>query len=197
MQFELDPLPYPKDALQPHISARTLTVHYEKHHQGYLNKLQKAIQDTAEAEKDLETIIKLTDDQKVFNNAAQVWNHTFFWNSMSPSGGGEPPAPLKKELEQHFGSVDNFKSEFAAAANGQFGSGWAWLVRTKDGRLEVCNTLNANTPLVGADTPLCTLDVWEHAYYLDWQNDRASFVDSYLQHLVNWDFIGANLERAS
>lgn len=197
MQFELDPLPYEQNALEPHISARTLEFHYGKHHQGYMTKLKNAVEGTPDADKDLVSLIRQAEDQNVFNNAAQVWNHTFQWNSMHPDGGGDPPAALKKELEKHFETVDEFKKTFAGAAKGRFGSGWAWLVKAADGSLQVKSTLNADTPLAGNDIPLLTLDVWEHAYYLDWQNDRPGYVEAFVEHLINWNFIEANLERGA
>lgn len=195
----LPPLPYPEDALAPVISARTLSFHYGKHHKGYLDTLNKLVAGTELAEAPLEKIIVTTagkaDKAAVFNNAAQVWNHTFFWRSLKPKGGGEPPAALKQRIEASFGSVEACKKELAKAATSQFGSGWAWLVAAGD-RLTVVNTPNADNPLTAGQKPLWTVDVWEHAYYLDYQNRRADFVAAVLDKLVNWEFAAENLSRA-
>lgn len=196
--IELPPLPYASDALEPYISSRTMSFHYEKHHQGYVNNINGLIKDTKPAEHSLEKIIKTSvgDASKasVFNNAAQVWNHTFYWKSMKPNGGGTPNKALAEEIASAFGSFENFKEEFAKAAAAQFGSGWAWLV--KDGTtLKVIKTGNADTPLVHGQTPLLTIDVWEHAYYLDYQNRRKAYIEAFLTHLVNWDFAAENLSR--
>jgi len=189
MSFELPPLPYAQSALEPYISARTFEFHYGKHHKAYVDNLNKLVIGTPFEKASLEDIIKSTAGKSeyagIFNNAAQVWNHTFFWNSMRPNGGGEPKAELKKRLEENFGSIENFKAEFKAAAVGQFGSGWAWLVE-EDNRLKVIKTSNADTPIAHGLKPLLTVDVWEHAYYLDYQNLRANFVDAFLNNLVNW-----------
>lgn len=189
MSFQLPELPYAQDALEPHISAKTMGFHYGKHHQAYIDNLNRLIKDTDYANMDLDEIIKATvnksDVAGIFNNAAQAWNHAFFWKSMRSNGGGEPKPELKAQLVRDFGSIEKFKEEFKAAAVSQFGSGWAWLVED-NGSLRVIKTANADTPIAHGLKPLLTIDVWEHAYYLDYQNLRASFVDAYLAHLVNW-----------
>jgi Fe-Mn family superoxide dismutase len=191
MAIELPPLPYAKDGLAPHISANTLDFHYGKHHQAYVNNTNKMIDGTPHADKSLEDIIKAADGG-LFNNAAQVWNHTFYWNSMKPGGGGQPEGALLDAINRDFGSVDNFKQKFKEAATTQFGSGWAWLVED-GGKLAVTKTANADLPLKHGKKALLTCDVWEHAYYLDYQNVRPNYVQAYLDHLVNWDFAAANL----
>ncbi|WP_374446189.1 superoxide dismutase [Stella sp.] len=196
MAFELPPLPYAPNALEPHMSANTFSFHHAKHHQAYVTNLNNLIKDTPLADKSLEDIIMATasDAAKagVFNNAAQVWNHTFFWNSMKPQGGGAPSGDLAKKIDAAFGSLAKFKEEFKAAAVGQFGSGWAWLVL--DGAdLKIVKTGNAGTPMTSGQKALLTVDVWEHAYYLDYQNRRPDFVQTFLDHLVNWDFAAKNL----
>jgi len=192
----LPALPYPQNALDPVISANTLGFHYGKHHKTYVDTLNKLIAGTELADMSLEQIVKATsgksDHTAIFNNAAQAWNHTFYWRSMKPQGGGEPPASVKRLLESSFGSVEACKKELAAAAVGQFGSGWAWLVQD-GGKLKVVKTGNAETPLTGGSKPLLTLDVWEHAYYLDYQNRRADYVNAVLEKLVNWEFAAENL----
>ena len=192
----LPPLPYPQNALDPVISANTLGFNYGKHHKAYVDTLNKLIAGTDYADMPLEQIVKATsgksDQSAIFNNAAQAWNHTFYWRSMKPQGAGEPPATLKHLLESSFGSVEACKKELAAAAVGQFGSGWAWLVQD-GGKLKVVKTGNAETPLTGASKPLLTLDVWEHAYYLDYQNRRVDYVSAVLEKLVNWGFAAENL----
>jgi len=192
----LPALPYPQNALDPVISANTLGFHYGKHHKTYVDTLNKLIASTELADMSLEQIVKATsgksDHTAIFNNAAQAWNHTFYWRSMKPQGGGEPPASVKRLLESSFGSVEACKKELAAAAVGQFGSGWAWLVQD-GGKLKVVKTGNAETPLTGGSKPLLTLDVWEHAYYLDYQNRRADYVNAVLEKLVNWEFAAENL----
>ncbi|QLQ01073.1 MAG: superoxide dismutase [Burkholderiaceae bacterium] len=191
----LPPLPYGESALAPVISANTIGFHYGKHHKGYVDNLNKLIAGTPMADQSLEQIVKASagqaDKTAIFNNAAQVWNHTFYWNSLKPGGGGEPPAALRERMVASFGSVDACKKELAAASMGQFGSGWAWLVRDGD-KLKVVRTPNAETPLTGASKPLLTIDVWEHAYYLDYQNRRADYVAALLDKLVNWDFANQN-----
>ena len=187
----LPALPYPENALEPVISAKTIGFHYGKHHKGYVDNLNKLVAGTEHADSALEKIIAETpgraDWAAVFNNAAQVWNHTFYWNSMSPKGGGEPPAELRAKIEASFGTVDSCKKELAGAAVSQFGSGWAWLVL--DGqKLMVVKTANAGTPLASGMKPLLTVDVWEHAYYLDYQNRRADYVSAVLEKLINWEF---------
>lgn len=189
MSFDLPPLPYEMNALEPYISTTTMEYHYGKHHRAYIDNLNKLIKGTEFENMSLDKIIKSTVDKPaytaIFNNAAQAWNHEFFWKSMSPNGGGEPEGEMKQKIERDFGSYDNFYQEFKAAATGQFGSGWAWLAE-KDGRLVVLKTANADTPLAHGMNPLLTLDVWEHAYYLDYQNRRVDFADAYLKHLINW-----------
>jgi Fe-Mn family superoxide dismutase len=192
MAFELPALPYDRSALAPHISEETLNYHYGKHHAGYVTKLNAAVDANADlAGKSLEDIIK-TSSGGLFNNAAQVWNHTFYWHSMSPNGGGAPTGAIAAAIDASFGSFDAFKSAFSAAAGGQFGSGWAWLVKNADGGLEIVATSNAETPLTDAGkTPILTCDVWEHAYYVDYRNARPSYVQAWW-NLVNWDFANAN-----
>jgi len=194
MKFELPPLPYDKSALAPHISARTLELHYEKHHRGYLKKLEKEIGGTPMAEKSLVEIIRESDGT-VFNLAAQVWNHTFYWDSMKPRGGGRPSADFVKVLERDLGSFHEFTQQFSQAAIGEFGSGWAWLVLTASDRLRVINTHDAENPVQTNCAPLLAIDVWEHAYYVDYQNERERYISSYLEHLVNWDFAEKNYLR--
>ena len=196
--FELPPLPYPEDALTPYISSRTLSFHYGKHHQGYVNNVNKLTKGTKLAEFSLEKIIRATAGNRTkvatFNNAAQAWNHSFYWKSMRPKGGGTPTGKVADKISGEFGSFGNFKEEFTTAATTQFGSGWAWLVM--DGNsLKVVKTSNADTPLAHGQTPLLTVDVWEHAYYLDYQNRRKAYVTAFLAHLVNWDFAGENLDK--
>jgi Fe-Mn family superoxide dismutase len=194
MPIELPPLPYAKDSLEPYISAQTLNFHYDKHHHTYIEKLNQAIRGTEHDGKDLETLIATTQGA-VYNNAAQTWNHSFYWNSLNPGGGGEPTGDLAVLLKQEFGSVQKFRTQLAEAAKGQFGSGWAWLVADSQGRLTVINTTNADNPLGMKLTPLVTIDVWEHAYYLDYQNRRDTYVEAILDHLLNWEFIAANIKR--
>lgn len=189
MSFELPELPYAQTALEPYISAKTIGFHYGKHHKAYVDNLNALIKNTAYESMDLDEIIRSSvnkpESAAIFNNAAQAWNHAFFWQSMRPNGGGEPGEELKARLIKDFGSVEKFKEEFKAAAVSQFGSGWAWLVED-NGVLRVVKTSNADTPLAHGLKPLLTIDVWEHAYYLDYQNLRAAFVDAYLAHLINW-----------
>ena len=189
MTFELPALPYDMNALSPYISENTLQYHYGKHHRTYVDNLNKLIKGTEFENLSLEEIIKKAAGKSefagIFNNAAQVWNHTFFWNSMKPNGGGKPQGELAKKIEKDFGSYDKFREEFKTAATTQFGSGWAWLVE-KDGKLSVVKTANAETPLVNGSKPIIVIDVWEHAYYLDYQNRRVDFIDAYLDNLVKW-----------
>jgi Fe-Mn family superoxide dismutase len=195
MPVSLPPLPYERDALSPHISRDTLDYHYGKHHQKYVDVTNEMIAGTDHENADLLSIIKASEgtDQKLFNNSAQVWNHDFYWNSMKPGGGGKPSGKIAKMIDDSFGSYDGFRKEFSNAAATQFGSGYAWLVE-KNGKLEVRKTLNAETPLTEEGvTPLLTMDVWEHAYYLDYQNGRPNYIDAYLDELVNWDFAEKNL----
>ena len=191
MAFELPPLPYEKSALAPHISEETLDYHYGKHHNAYVTKLNGMIDGTKFADMSLEDIIK-NSEGGMFNNAAQVWNHTFYWHSMSPNGGGAPSGALADALTSAFGSVDAFKEKFTQTALTTFGSGWAWLVKNADGGLEVVSTSNAGTPLTEGKTPILTCDVWEHAYYVDYRNARPAYVDHWWE-LVNWDFAAKNL----
>jgi len=193
MAFTLPELPYKKDALAPHMSAETLEFHHGKHHAAYVNNLNKLLDGKPEAAKSLEDII-LGSDGGVFNNAAQVWNHTFFWNCMKPNGGGAPTGDLAAAIQRDFGSFDKFKEEFSNAAATQFGSGWAWLVLGKDGKLAVAKTGNADLPMKHGQKALLTIDVWEHAYYIDYRNARPKFIETFLNHLVNWDFVAQNLK---
>jgi Fe-Mn family superoxide dismutase len=196
MAFELPPLPYAENALDPHISAKTLQFHHGKHHNAYVTNLNNLIKDTPMASQPLEDIIRgvAGDAAKagLFNNAAQTWNHTFFWNSMKPQGGGKPTGEIAKRIDKDFGDYAKFAAEFKQAAATQFGSGWAWLV-LDGGKLKVMKTANADLPLAHKQTALLTIDVWEHAYYLDYQNRRPDFIQAYLDHLVNWDFANKNL----
>jgi Fe-Mn family superoxide dismutase len=194
----LPPLPYPENGLEPVISARTIGFHYGKHHQGYLTKLNQLIADTPMAGWSLEKIMSATvDDPKqagIFNSAAQVWNHTFYWKSLK-AGGARVPAPLKSAVEKDFGSVENLKKELSQAGASQFGSGWAWLVKDKNS-LKVVKTPNAQCPLTSGQTPLLTIDVWEHAYYLDYQNRRGDYLTAVIDRLLNWEFASENLKKA-
>ena len=199
MALTLPDLPYSKDALAPHISSETLDFHHGKHHKAYVDKANAAIAGTDKDALDLETLIRKAWDENdagLFNNAAQIWNHTFYWNSMSPNGGGAPSGEIADAIDRSFGSFDTFVEAFKAAGAGQFGSGWAWLVKAGDA-LEVRKTLNAELPLTDAGVvPLLTMDVWEHAYYLDYQNRRPDYIGAFLEHLVNWDFAERNLKAA-
>jgi Fe-Mn family superoxide dismutase len=195
MAFELPPLPYPKDALAPHMSEKTLDFHHGKHHQTYVNNLNGLVEGTEHAGKSLEEIILAAEPGGLFNNAAQVWNHTFFWNCMTPSGGGEPEGELKTAIEQSFGSVDSFLQTFTDKAKTVFGSGWTWLAKG-DGGLEIIQTKDADLPLKHGKTALLTIDVWEHAYYLDYQNARPAYIETWLGNLVNWEFAAESLAKA-
>ncbi len=192
MAFELPPLPYPLDALAPHISKETLEYHYGKHHAAYVNKLNTLAKGTEFENKSLEDIIRKASGA-IFNNAAQDWNHTFYWHCMNPEGGGEPYDDLAAAIDKNFGSFEKFTELFMNAANTQFGSGWAWLVKTKADKLEVLSTSNAGNPMTENKKPLLTCDVWEHAYYIDTRNDRPKYVNNFWQ-LVNWDFVIKNFE---
>jgi Fe-Mn family superoxide dismutase len=192
MKFELDRLPYAKNALAPHLTEETLSFHYEKHHQAYMTNLKKQLEGKPEAEKSLEEIVK-TSSGVIFNNAAQVWNHDFYWKSMKPNGGGEPQGALAEAIKRDFGSFADFRNQFSTAAIGQFGSGWAWLVKEGD-KLKIVTTGNAETPITRGQTALMTCDVWEHAYYIDYRNLRAKYVETFLEKLVNWDFAAANFK---
>lgn len=190
MTFELPPLPYAKDALAPYISSETLDYHYGKHHQAYVNNLNKLVPGTKFEGKSLEEII-LESDGGIFNNAAQVWNHTFYWNSLSPQGGGEPADKLAAAMNDTFGTYEDFKEKFTTTAMTTFGSGWAWLVKDKHGKLSIVSTSNAGNPMCDGHTPLLTCDVWEHAYYIDTRNDRGAYLKNFWE-LVNWDFATEN-----
>ena len=197
MAFEQAPLPFAMDALEPYgMKAETFEYHYGKHHKAYVDNLNKLTEGTDLAGKTLEEVIKATynDASKagIFNNAAQVWNHTFFWNSLKPGGGGEPTGDLAARIAKDFGSYAAFKEAFTTAATTQFGSGWAWLV-DDNGTLKVTKTPNAVNPIAEGQKPLLTLDVWEHAYYIDFKNARPAFIANFLDKLVNWDFVAANL----
>jgi Fe-Mn family superoxide dismutase len=196
MAFELSPLPYDYKALEPHISANTMHFHHDKHHRTYVTTLNSLIKGTPDERKPLEEIIKESagkaDKSKIFNNAAQSWNHDFFWHCMKPQGGGKPNGDVGGTLDKAFGSIDGFKDAFKKAAIEEFGSGWAWLVLDK-GKVKVIKTANADLPLAHGQTALLACDVWEHAYYLDYQNRRPDFVQAFLDHLVDWDFVARNL----
>ena len=191
MAITLPELPFAMDALSPHISAETLEFHYGKHHNAYVTNLNGMIEGTPLAEKSLEEIVK-SSEGGVFNNAAQVWNHSFYWNCLSPNGGGEPSGALSDAINKAFGSFDKFKEEFSKAAATQFGSGWAWLVKKADGSLAITQTSNAGCPLTEGVTPLMTCDVWEHAYYVDYRNARPKYIEAFWS-LVNWDFVASQL----
>lgn len=191
MAHELPPLPYELGALEPHISAETLEFHYGKHHAAYVAKLNSLIPGTEFENSSLEETIRSASGG-IFNNAAQVWNHTFYWNCLSPEGGGEPPPAVKQLLEESFGSFEAFTRQFSEAATSHFGSGWAWLVRKADGSLVVTQTSNAGCPLASGDVPMLTCDVWEHAYYIDYRNARPKYVEAFWK-LVNWDFVARHL----
>jgi superoxide dismutase, Fe-Mn family len=191
MEFQLPALPYARDALVPHISPETIDYHYSKHHQTYVTNLNNLVKGTPNEGKSLEDIIK-TSSGGLFNNAAQVWNHTFYWNCLKPNGGGEPTGALAAAINAKFGSFAEFKEKFTQCALTTFGSGWAWLVQKPDGSVDLASTSNAGCPLTGADHALLTCDVWEHAYYVDYRNARAKYVESFW-NLVNWDFAAANM----
>jgi len=191
MPFELPELPFPKDALAPVLSVETLDTHHGKHHQAYVNNLNKLIDGTSSAGKSLEEIIRGAEGA-LFNNAAQVWNHSFYWKCMRAGGGGEPGGALAEALTRDFGSVDAFRRDFKNAAAGQFGSGWAWLVEAGN-KLEIMTTANADLPLKHGLKALMTCDVWEHAYYIDFRNARPDYLQAFLDHLINWDFVAGNM----
>jgi Fe-Mn family superoxide dismutase len=199
MTFELPSLPYAQDALEPHISGKTLSFHYGKHHQAYVTNLNNLVKDGPLAKKSLEEVIKATaekaDQAGVFNNAAQVWNHTFYWHSMTPGGGGKPTGKIADKIDADLGGYGKLAEAFKTAAATQFGSGWAWLV-LDGGKLKVTKTGNADLPMVHGQTALLTIDVWEHAYYLDYQNLRPNYIQTFLDHLVNWDFANKNLGKS-
>jgi superoxide dismutase, Fe-Mn family len=198
MATTLPQLPYAENALEPHYSAKTISFHYGKHHKAYVDNLNKLVGGTPLDDKSLEEIILATagDTTRVgmFNNSAQVWNHTFFWSCMKPGGGGKPQGELAHKIDLAFGGLEKFAEQFKAAAVGRFGSGWAWLI-AEGGALKIVSTANADTPLTKSQKALLTVDVWEHAYYLDYQNRRPDFVQAFLEHLVNWDFVAANLAK--
>ncbi|GAK26498.1 superoxide dismutase [Fe] [Serratia liquefaciens] len=191
MSFELPTLPYEKNALEPHISAETLEYHYGKHHNAYVVNLNNLLKGSEFAGSSLEAIIKASSGG-IFNNAAQVWNHTFYWHCLSPQGGGEPQGKLAAAINQAFGSFTAFREQFSDAAVKNFGAGWTWLVKRPDGSLAIVNTSNAATPLTGEDKPLLTVDVWEHAYYIDYRNARPTYLENFWA-LVNWTFVEENL----
>ena len=200
MSFELPPLPFAPEALEPHISARTFSFHHGKHHQAYITNLNGLIKGTPLESQSLEEITKITagkeDQLGIFNNAAQTWNHSFFWNSLTPDR-QEPSETILSLINEAFGSMDEFKEEFIQAGATQFGSGWVWLVKNGAGKLKIVKTANAGTPLTEGMKPLLTCDVWEHAYYLDYQNKRPDFLKTFTDHLINWKFVEANLEAVS
>jgi superoxide dismutase, Fe-Mn family len=195
MAFTLPPLPYEKNALAPHISAETLEYHHDKHHQAYVTNLNKLIEGKPEASKSLEDII-LSSEAGVFNNAAQVWNHTFLWHSMKPNGGGQPTGELADAIKRDFGSFEKFVEEFSNAAATQFGSGWAWLVLGKDKKLAVTKTANADLPMKHGQKALLTIDVWEHAYYIDYRNARPKYIETFVKSVANWDWALEQLKKA-
>ncbi|MDR4126181.1 superoxide dismutase [Fe] [Yanghanlia caeni] len=190
MAFTLPPLPYEMNALEPHISKETLEYHYGKHHQTYVTNLNNLIAGTEFESASLEEIVRKSSGG-LFNNAAQVWNHTFYWNCLSPNGGGQPEGALAQAINAKWGSFDAFKEEFNKQAAGNFGSGWTWLVKKADGSVDIVNTSNAATPLTTDDVPLLTCDVWEHAYYIDYRNARPKYLESFW-NLVNWQFVAQN-----
>ena len=192
MEHTLPALPYAKDALAPHISAETLEFHHGKHHQAYVTNLNNLIKGTEYENLDLEAIVKKKSSGGVYNNAAQIWNHTFFWNCMKPAGGGEPKGALATAINAKWGSYAAFKEAFAKSAVGNFGSGWTWLVKKADGSVDIVNMGAAGTPLTTGDKALLCIDVWEHAYYIDYRNRRPDFVATFLDKLVNWEFAAKN-----
>ena len=198
MMITLDPLPFGKTDLEPHISSKTLDFHYGKHHQGYVNKLNGLIKGTELEKEKLETIMEKTakdaSNKGIYNNAAQVWNHTFYWNGMKKDGGGQSSGSLLENIEKDFGSFGKFVEEFKKAGATLFGSGWVWLV-LDDGKLKIVQTSNAWNPLSDGQTPLLTMDVWEHAYYLDHKNGRSTYIDKFVDHLINWDFVQENFDK--
>ena len=191
MTFKLTTLPYAEDALAPHISKETLQVHYGKHHQTYVTNLNNLIEGTADASKSLEEIVR-NSSGGIFNNAAQVWNHTFYWHSLSPNGGGEPTGKIAEAINKNFGSFAKFKEEFNKTCVTTFGSGWGWLVKNADGSLALVSTSNAGCPLTQNQKPVLTCDVWEHAYYIDYRNARPKYLEAFW-NMVNWDFANQNL----
>jgi superoxide dismutase, Fe-Mn family len=192
MEHTLPPLPYAQDALAPHLSRETIEYHYGKHHQAYVTNLNALIKGGEYADLSLEAIIKKAPAGGIFNNAAQVWNHSFFWNCMKAGGGGTATAALAAAIDSKWGSFAEFKKAFQASAVGNFGSGWTWLVKKIDGSVDIVNTGNAGTPITGPNKPLLTIDVWEHAYYIDYRNQRPKFVETFLNNLANWEFAAKN-----
>ena len=192
MEHQLPQLPYAKDALAPHMSAETFDYHYSKHHQAYVTNLNNLIKGSEYENLDLEAIVKKAPAGGVYNNAAQVWNHTFFWNCLTPNGGGAPKGALAAAIDAKWGSLDAFKTAFQTSAVGNFGSGWTWLVKKADGSVDIVNMGAAGTPLTTGDKALLCIDVWEHAYYIDYRNMRPKFVETFLASLVNWSFVEAN-----
>jgi len=192
MEHTLPALPYAMDALQPHMSKETFEYHYAKHHQAYVTNLNNLVKGTEYENLDLESIIRKASPGGIYNNSAQVWNHTFFWNCMKPGGGGAPSGPLGDAINKKWGSLDDFKKAFQASAVGNFGSGWTWLVKKADGSVDIVNMGPAGTPLTTADKAVLCVDVWEHAYYIDYRNLRPKFVETFLNNLVNWDFAAKN-----
>ena len=192
MAFELPPLPYDKNALAPHISSETLDYHHGKHHQAYVTNLNKLLEGKPEANKKLEDVI-MSSEGGVFNNAAQVWNHTFYWNCMKPGGGGQPTGDVADAIKRDFGSFEKFSEEFSQAAATQFGSGWAWLT-LNGGKLGILKTGNADLPMKHGHKALLTIDVWEHAYYIDYRNARPKYIETFMKNLVNWEFVARNLK---
>lgn len=192
MEHQLPQLPFALDALAPHLSKETFEYHYAKHHQAYVTNLNNLIKGTEYENLDLESIVKKAPAGGIYNNAAQVWNHTFYWNSMKPNGGAAPGGSLAAAIAKKWGSFDEFKKAFQASAVGNFGSGWTWLVKKPDGSVDIVNTGAAGTPLTTADKALLTVDVWEHAYYIDYRNLRPKYVETFLAHLANWDFAEKN-----
>ncbi|ACY19321.1 superoxide dismutase [Haliangium ochraceum] len=196
MAFELPKLPYAEDALEPHISKETIQYHYGKHHQGYVNKVNAAVENTPNADLSIDELVrKVAGDagsKKLFNSAAQVWNHTFYWNCLSPNGGGEPTGAIAEAINKSFGSFADFKSKFSDAAAGQFGSGWAWLIKGDDGGVSIVTTSDAETPMAEGKTCVLTIDVWEHAYYVDYRNARPKYIEAFW-NIVNWDFVNQQL----
>ena len=189
-RHQLPELPYRKDALEPHISGETIEYHYGKHHASYVDKLNGQIEGTEFESATLEEIVRKASGS-IFNNAAQVWNHNFYWQCLSPEGGGKPEGRLAREIEKQFDTLDNFRQQFNEAAKGNFGSGWTWLVKDRDGRLEIVNTDDAENPMTDGRQPLLTCDVWEHAYYIDYRNQRDKYLDAFWK-IVNWDFVAKN-----
>ncbi|MGE5467220.1 MAG: superoxide dismutase [Ignavibacteria bacterium] len=192
MEHKLPPLPFPMDALAPHMSKETLEYHYGKHHQAYVTNLNNLIKGTEYENLELEAIVKKAPAGGIYNNAAQVWNHTFFWNCLKPAGGGVPSSGLASAIDKKWGSFEEFKKAFQASAVGNFGSGWTWLVKKADGSVDIVNMGAAGTPITTGDTPLLCIDVWEHAYYIDYRNLRPKFVETFLGSMVNWDFAAKN-----